>query len=315
MKNASTLPALINSAFANSTSKKYKASWKKWVEWTQKYPEISFCPADPFYVALYFNDIASKDNKIGTVTAAYLGIRWGHYSCGVSSPTEDKFVKLAFEGAKRILAPKTIRNQKEIITPDLLKSIVETYKTSTNLMEIRSVLVYLLAFSGFMRISELLALKLKDIKFTETGMTFFIEKSKVDQLREGSTIFISKYYTNCCPVEWLQKYLQLAHITDPESFIICRLAKCKVGHKAIGKSHVSYTTALENMRKVLPNDVDPKTIATHSLRAGGASQAANKGVSDRMISKHGRWSSKDSRDKYIKDSHKRRYGISMKLGL
>lgn len=63
-------------------------------------------------------------------------------------------------------------------------------------MEIRSILIYLLAFSDFMRISELLALNHKDVKFIEAGMTFFIEKSKVDQFREGSTIFISKYYSD-----------------------------------------------------------------------------------------------------------------------
>ena len=75
-----------------------------------------------------------------------------------------------------------------------------------------------------MRISELLALKHKDVKFTESGMTIFIEKSKVDQLREGSTIFISKYYSDYCPVKWLQKKLH-ANLTDPESFIICRLSR------------------------------------------------------------------------------------------
>ena len=297
------------------TTKKYQAAWKKWIEWTQNYPEVNFCPADPLYVSLYFNDIVSKNIKIGTITAAYLGIRWGHLLCGFNSPTEDKFVKLAFEGAKRILSSNTVRNQKEIVTPEAIKSIVETYKDSNNLLEIRSVVIYLITFSGFMRISELLALKLRNVKFTETGMTIFIEKSKVDQLREGNTIFISKFHTDCCPVQWLQKYLKLALLTEPGSYVICRLAKCKTGHKAIGKYHLSYTTVLDSIRKILPPDINPKTIATHSLRSGGASQAANEGVSDRMISKHGRWSTKDSRDKYIKDSHKNRYGISAKLGL
>ena len=110
------------------TTKKYQAAWKKWIEWTQNYPEVNFCPADPLYVSLYFNDIVSKNIKIGTITAAYLGIRWGHLLCGFNSPTEDKFVKLAFEGAKRILSSNIVCNQKEIITPEAMKSIVETYK-------------------------------------------------------------------------------------------------------------------------------------------------------------------------------------------
>ena len=49
-KNADTLQILINNAFANSTTKKYQIAWKKWIEWTQNYPEVNFCPADPLYV-------------------------------------------------------------------------------------------------------------------------------------------------------------------------------------------------------------------------------------------------------------------------
>ena len=118
-------------------------------------------------------------------------------------------------------------------------------------LEIRFILIFLLAFSGFMRIIEFF----KYVKFTESGMTIFFEKSKVDQLRERSTIFISKNYSDYCPVKWLRKHLQLADLTDPESFIICRLAKCKKGHSANGKYYISSITALDNMRKVLPNEI------------------------------------------------------------
>ncbi|XP_057308176.1 uncharacterized protein LOC130646057 [Hydractinia symbiolongicarpus] len=47
----------------------------------------------------------------------------------------------------------------------------------------------------------------------------------------------------------------------------------------------------------------------------GASAAANNGVTDRMISKHGRWSSSSSRDGYIKDSKSQRLSVSKDLGL
>ena len=39
-----------------------------------------------------------------------------------------------------------------------------------------------------------------------------------------------------------------------------------------------------------------------SLRAGGASAAANAGVSDRLFKRHGRWRSDRAKDGYIKDS-------------
>ena len=63
-------------------------------------------------------------------------------------------------------------------------------------------------------------------------------------------------------------------------------------------------------------EAKPKTkFGLHSLRSGGASAAANSGVSDRLIGKHGRWSSNSSRDGYIKDSKLKRLSVTKSLGL
>ncbi|KAL5497418.1 hypothetical protein EMCRGX_G013885 [Ephydatia muelleri] len=40
----------------------------------------------------------------------------------------------------------------------------------------------------------------------------------------------------------------------------------------------------------------------HSLRAGGATAAANAGVPDRLFKRHGRWKSESAKDGYVKDS-------------
>ena len=62
-RNSKTLPQLIENAFANSTLKKYKPAWTKWLEWYSNYEEVSPCPADPLHVALYINDSVIKDQK------------------------------------------------------------------------------------------------------------------------------------------------------------------------------------------------------------------------------------------------------------
>ena len=53
----------------------------------------------------------------------------------------------------------------------------------------------------------------------------------------------------------------------------------------------------------------------HSLRSGGASAAAQHGVSDRLISKQGRWASESARNGYIKDSLESRLSVTRALGL
>ena len=53
----------------------------------------------------------------------------------------------------------------------------------------------------------------------------------------------------------------------------------------------------------------------HYLRSGGATEAAENDVSDRMIDKHGRSSDNKSRNTYIKDSKRVRLSVTIKLGL
>ena len=46
----------------------------------------------------------------------------------------------------------------------------------------------------------------------------------------------------------------------------------------------------------------PKNLfGLHSFRAGGASAAANAGLSDRLCKRHGRWKTDQAKDGYIKN--------------
>lgn len=47
-------------------------------------------------------------------------------------------------------------------------------------------------FAGFLRISELLNIRRSDIFFNEDHMSHFIEKSKTDRFREGSSDIIAR---------------------------------------------------------------------------------------------------------------------------
>jgi hypothetical protein len=48
--------------------------------------------------------------------------------------------------------------------------------------------------------------------------------------------------------------------------------------------------------------LDKTLLGLHSLRSGGASQAANNNVTDRLFKAHGRWRSENAKDGYVKDS-------------
>jgi len=51
------------------------------------------------------------------------------------------------------------------------------------------------------------------------------------------------------------------------------------------------------------------------VRAGGATQAANAGIPDRLFKRHGRWKSEDAKDGYIEDSLEQRLSVTKQPGL
>ena len=69
------------------------------------------------------------------------------------------------------------------------------------------------------------------------------------------------------------------------------------------------------LEKTAAIGLDPKQFGLHSLRAGGASAAANAGVPDRWFKRHGRWRSENAKDGYIKDKLEDRLSVSQNIGL
>ena len=228
------------------------------------------------------------------------------------------FVKLAFEGAKRLASKSSVSRQKEPITTEMIKQCVAKHKNSENLMHLRFMIICIIAFTGFLLIGEMLEIKIKHISIFDDRVEILIPKSKMDQLREGHIVHIAKKETTACPQFWMLKYLKVSKLDkELESFLICRIYKTKKGHNAHSKQLLSYSRAreifMEQLALIFP-DTDVKVFGLHSLRSGGASAAVDN-ISDRLIGKHGRWSANRSRDRYIKDNKSKRLKVSASLNL
>ena len=92
------------------------------------------------------------------------------------------------------------------------------------------------------------------------------------------------------------------------------LVKTKSSYKLVQvDKHISYATFRgKSLQSIVP---DPSVYGTHSFRSGGASRAANSGVSDRVFQRHGRWKSVAAKDGYVKDDMSSRLAVSKSLGL
>ena len=124
--------------------------------------------------------------------------------------------------------------------------------------------------------------------------------------------------TALCPAVNVERYFMWANIeSDSDVYIFSHLCATKSGYciRSDGK-HLAYS----NLRQLFldafkPLVKDINQYCLHSLRAGGATAAANMGIPDRMFKRHGRWVSESAKDGYIKDSIEQRLKVSKSLGL
>ena len=163
-------------------------------------------------------------------------------------------------------------------------------------------------------IDEVLNLKVEEIRFYDSYMTITLPKCKNDQSREGNVIYVSELHSKYCPVFNTAVYIHTLGLM-PGHFLICKLKKIKKGHKVMGHRRISDSSIRKNFIKLSKPFFPGLNIGLHGLRAGGASAAARNNVTDRLISKHGRWLSERGRDGYIKDSLRNRLHVTKSLGL
>ena len=167
-----------------------------------------------------------------------------------------------------------------------------------SLAEVQALTFCLLGYGGFLRFDELAKLHICDISIYQDHMELFIESSKMDHLRQGATVVIASSGICLCPVAMLQWYLCTASVKldKSEQFLFWGIIYSKNGSRLRENGGLSYTmvqeTVLERFKAI---GLDKQQYGSHSLRAGGASAAANSGVPDRMFKWHGYWRSEMQR--------------------
>ena len=136
-----------------------------------------------------------------------------------------------------------------------------------------------MAFFGFLRSNELLALTRNDISRTGEGYDVKIRLSKTDPFRAGATICLRPTDdSSLCPVAALDHLLM--QVPPGPTQPILQLQ----GGSELSRSKLSSLLA---SRCGIP----PERYSTHSFRIGAASTAAAAGIPEWKIQALGRWTS------------------------
>ena len=181
--------------------------------------------------------------------------------------------------------------------------------------------VCLLAFAGFLRCDELLKLVhvCADVEFNAEGLVLSIKSSKTDQFREGASLVVARMGASTCPVEMMERYFRMGHLNVGSHDRVFRaVVHTKEGEKLCKSGELSYFRLRELLlEKISQLGMDPGQFGMHSLRAGGATAAANAGVPDRLFKRHGHWRSESAKNgyMYVKDSLEKQLSVSKNLGV
>ena len=171
-------------------------------------------------------------------------------------------------------------------------SLLRTFRTFLNLQHYDHIVLWaglLTAFFGFLRSSELLALRHGDATRQQDGYEVHIRVSKTDPFRFGARAkLVHSGDPSLCAVEALDQLKQAAPSNSGN------LLAFEDG-TTLSRHHLNTLIKALVARCGIP----PNRFSSHSFRIGAATAAAAAGIPDWQIQALGRWSSESYR-RYIR---------------
>ena len=171
-------------------------------------------------------------------------------------------------------------NRKSPITGSMIDQIKKNKKRLENIITVRNITMLCLAHAGFLRCSELLNIKKKDVIIDDENqlLKIFIPVSKTDPTAEGVNVFITNSNTPHSAFKWICTYFS----------ILSNFKQIKPEDRIFPISENTLNCIIKRYKNY--NGFDGK-FSAHSLRRGGAHDAFQQGIPEASIKKHGRWRS------------------------
>ncbi len=280
----------LRESLALSTRASYNSATRSFITFAITYhclaPDGSLLPASEDTLMLFATFLASS-LKPQSIKVYLYGVRNLHLEHGFPDPLTDALLlRRLLRGIKRLKG--TSSDSRLPITPSLLRR----FRSLLHLTHYDHLMLWaaiLLAFFGFLRSSELLALRHSDALRRPEGYLLSIRASKTDPFRHGATVKITSLPDRTlCAVNAIDLLLA-ASVTH----------QGPIFHFWNGTSLTRQK--LNTLIKLLATrcGIAPERYSSHSFRIGAASTAAAAGVPDWQIQALGRWSS-DCYKRYIR---------------
>lgn len=274
-----------------------------------------YLPCKGINVALFLVSLLNSNTSYSVMSSYVYSIKYFHELYCMPDPTCHQCVKNLLECCKR--RNYRPRAKKDVVCATDIRELFVKYLGNKDLMVLRDLTIIVLCFAAFLRYDEVSSLRCKDVRLESDHMSLYIQKSKTDQYRDGNSILVAKVSSVSCPVQAVKDYCSAASIDLKSSDYLFKPIFRTRHHTGLIKKNkkLSYTRTKETVVSRLKEVRPGLNFGLHSLRAGGATAAANNNVDDRCWKRHGRWKSDSSKDGYVKDSTQKRLSVSQSLGL
>ena len=262
-------------------------------------PRTAFFPASAAVVALYVQHVSARGLAASSVRVALAAIKWAHVVSGYADPCTDATLRLVVAGAQREAA-RPVRHANPLRPVDLDRCLRHLQARYT-FRSVRLALMMRIAFAAFLRISELMALRWCDITVRDGALCVFIARRKNDQEAQGATRLIPLEPESVVGAQQLLRdYAAALGQPVPSTSTLGMWPNWATGGAPDYLSPMSRADAYAGLRAALTAvGVDGDTYTWHSLRAGAATSAADRGVPEPLMMAAGGWKSADAARGYV----------------
>lgn len=254
---------------AANTARAYTASLRRFSAWCAEHGHAAL-PASVDALVGFCTYLAEAGKKVATLDQHCAAISKAHAVRGVESPTDNKQFKIFMDGVRRLHGVR--QKQAAAFSLGQLKQVVRCLDIAT-VAGLRDRAMLLLGFAGAFRRSELTALNLQDLRFTEDCLVVSLGKSKTNQLGdyEEKAIFYSPEPA-VCPIRSLKAWL--AQLARSEGPVFVMLRK--------GNRLTTNRLSEQSVNALVQRYLGPGYTA-HSLRASFVTVAKLNGADDSKI--------------------------------
>jgi hypothetical protein len=324
-------------ARAPTTLRQYAQPWAQFQAWVREnLPYIrSVYDVPGNLVALYLTHVrlCAAERNVGpaAVNTASSAIACFHQLAGRASPTDHPACALVRETAARtLLATKLLRDPIEVA--DMRALLAVFTHAGASLMDRMHATVAYVMFLGLLRYDDASKILVhRDLMVVLPDRAeLFIFKSKTDQTMDGFWVTLAALPGNpACPVLLLLQLLRAGgYVTMPAAGLdagpLLRPVVRVGGNHRLAQVTAPLTSPIQplsgqRLRGRLQQLCNQAGVAkhvgsaTHSLRIGGASAAAELHVSNQLIQAAGRWRSAQVQQHYMRESLRRRLAVSRQL--